>query len=89
MITELSQHWALLRVLLFFAFVLPPLVLAVLVGLFRRRGQPRSSERKAHDVPLAPSAIAASRPEAKLERRVEAGPREWRVGGSAPVRRAA
>lgn len=88
MITELSQHWALLRVLLFFAFVLPPLVLGVLVGLFRRRGQPRNSERKTHDAPLAPSSIAAGRPEAKLERRVEAGPREWRIGGVAPERRA-
>jgi hypothetical protein len=85
---DLWHHYLLLRPLLVFVLAAPLLVLAL---IFRRRGRSRSSESKAHDdaAPMASSAMNESHPEQGPQRRVEAGPGEWRVGTVASDRRAA
>jgi hypothetical protein len=84
MITELLHHWSLLRLLFVFVLAAP---LFLLAAFSHRHGQPRG--RKAHDAPVPSGNIAEGSPDPEAEGRVEAGPREWRVGGSAPDRRAA
>jgi hypothetical protein len=85
---DLWHHYLLLRPLLVFVLAAPLLVLAL---IFRGRGRSRGSESKAHDDParIASSAMNEGHPEQGSERRVEAGPGEWRVGTVASDRRAA
>ena len=85
---DLWHHYLLLRPLLIFVLAAPLLVLAL---IFRGRGRSRSSEGKAHDdaAPMASSTTNEGHPEQEPERRVEAGPGEWRVGTVASDRRAA
>jgi hypothetical protein len=84
MITELWHHWSLLRLLFIFVLAAPLLLLAALP---REHGQPCS--RKTDDAPVPPNDLGEEGSDPEPEPRVEASPREWRIGTSAPDRRAA